>query len=607
MTTILEPLAALNAEQARAVQCTEGPLLILAGAGSGKTRVLTHRIAYLIHQKKVSPRNILAITFTNKAAKEMRSRLEALLRINTTPMWVCTFHAMCVRILRAHIDRLGYANTFTILDTTDQLSVVKTCIQQLQLDPKLYDARMVLGMISKAKNADEQGRSWWLAVAGHDNNRRIAEAYEQQLRHNQCLDFDDLIMLTNVLLSTYEDVCVQLQQQFSYIHVDEYQDTNMAQYRLCRLLAAGHHNMCVVGDADQSIYGWRGANINNILNFMRDYPNAQRVILEENYRSTANILNAANAIIAHNTNRTPKQLRTSAPGGEKVQVYTAYNDEDEVAFVAQRIQHHVKTKAYTYAEHAILYRTNAQSRLMEDMLMAMGIPYHIVGGMKFYDRKEIKDVVAYLRLIHNPNDDLALRRIVNVPRRSIGEATMEKMTAAATERGISLFHMIAHVEDIVLPARTIYTLKQFHQTICALHALSSSATVTELTQAMLDETGYRSELQADKSLEGQSRLENIDEFLSVTVQFEKQTDMPTLSNFLGELALVADVETNEDDGELSTNAIVLMTMHSAKGLEFPVVFMLGMEENIFPNPRASSTPAQEEEERRLAYVGVTRA
>ncbi len=608
MTAMAARLATLNKEQQDAVRCTEGPLLILAGAGSGKTRVLTHRIAYLI-ENQVHPRHILAITFTNKAAREMKTRIEQLVPLPTTAMWVLTFHAMCVRVLRRDIDRLGYSSSFTILDGSDQLSVIKSCMKDLNIDAKQLEPRSVLGAISAAKNELCDSRAFAKKNTNYAQQRisLLYTEYEKRLRANQSVDFDDLIALTIMLFEQHPDVLHTYQQLFRYIHVDEYQDTNTAQYRLCHLLASGHHNICVVGDADQSIYGWRGADIGNILNFMRDYPAAQRIILEQNYRSTANILHAANAVIQHNSDRTPKTLRTNQAAGKKIQRYEAFNEEDEVAFLIDHIQAHIRQQQHTYADHAILYRTNAQSRIVEDGLRSAGIPYQMVGGIKFYDRKEIKDIIAYLRLIANPDDDLAFERIINVPRRGIGDTTLEKLREAATVHGVSLFAMMGKIGLVAVQAKMLATLTTLYRQIKTLHEQGSLRSVTELTKKILADTGYRDALLHENTLESKSRLENIDEFLSVTMKFDKSYEEPLLTTFLSELALVADIDALETAETTAPEAVVLMTLHSAKGLEFPVVFMVGMEENIFPSSRSVSSSQLLEEERRLAYVGITRA
>ncbi|RKN78928.1 DNA helicase PcrA [Paenibacillus ginsengarvi] len=602
-------VAKLNKEQREATETTQGPLLIMAGAGSGKTRVLTHRIAYLIATRKAAPWSILAITFTNKAAREMQDRIGKIVGLSASDIWVSTFHSMCVRILRRDIERIGYSSNFSILDSTDQLSVIKTCMKELNVDAKKFEPKAIQAEMGNAKNELVTPERYELKIGDYFQGivAKVYTLYQKKLKANNSLDFDDLIMKTIELFKEVPEVLDFYQNKFQYIHVDEYQDTNRAQYMLCRMLADKHHNICVVGDSDQSIYRWRGADISNILNFEKDYPEARTIYLEQNYRSTANILNAANAVINNNTGRKPKNLWTDQQGGNKLIRYEAGTEHEEGYFVAGEIvKSHKEGKPY--ANHAILYRTNAQSRVIEEILIKSDIPYQIVGGIKFYDRKEIKDILAYLRLISNPDDDISLRRIINVPKRGIGDTTVDKLAETATARGVSIFALLEQVDTLDLSARFRGTLAEFYGMVRNLNAMIDYLSVTELTEKMLEMTGYRAELVRENTIESKSRLENIDEFLSVTLDFEKRSEDKSLVSFLTDLALIADIDSmdKEDDGS-SKDAIILMTMHSAKGLEFPVVFIIGMEEGVFPHSRAFMDNEELEEERRLAYVGITRA
>jgi DNA helicase II / ATP-dependent DNA helicase PcrA len=602
-------LANLNKEQQAAVKTTEGPLLIMAGAGSGKTRVLTHRIAYLMAEKHVAPWNILAITFTNKAAREMKERVQALLGGAAEEVWISTFHSMCVRILRRDIDRIGINRNFSILDTTDQLSVIKNILKEKNIDPKKFEPRNILGTISSAKNElltpekfAKRAGSYYEKVVSE-----VYEEYQQRLLRNHSLDFDDLIMTTIQLFERVPEVLEYYQYKFQYIHIDEYQDTNRAQYTLVKMLAARFQNICVVGDADQSIYRWRGADIQNILSFERDYPNAKVILLEQNYRSTKRILQAANEVIENNINRKPKRLWTENPEGKKIVYYEAMNEADEAQFVAGKIKEYVDGGKRRYSDFAILYRTNAQSRIIEEVFLKSNIPYQIVGGLKFYDRKEIKDILAYLRVIANPNDDISLLRIINVPKRGIGASSLDKIVSYASENGLSVFEAIGELEHIGLSARIAASLLEFRRQLEQWAQLQEYVSVTELVEEVLDKSGYREMLKAEKTLEAQSRLENIDEFLSVTKHFENVSEDKSLIAFLTDLALISDIDQlNETNGN-NEDSVVLMTLHSAKGLEFPVVFLIGMEEGIFPHNRSLNDEDEMEEERRLAYVGITRA
>lgn len=604
-------LNGMNPQQQEAVKTTEGPLLIMAGAGSGKTRVLTHRIAYLIVEKQVYPSNILAITFTNKAAREMRERIDALLGSGISEnMWVSTFHSMCVRILRRHIDRIGISKNFSILDASDQLTAIKNVFKQLNIDTKQYDPRSVLSAISSAKNECITAEQYKKNANPFNPFEKMAgevyEAYEKTLRKNQSLDFDDLIIMTITLFERVPDVLEYYQNKFQYIHVDEYQDTNHSQYKLVKMLASKFKNICVVGDSDQSIYRWRGADIRNILSFEKDYSNAKVILLEQNYRSTKRILQAANDVISNNESRYPKVLRTENPTGEKIVFYTARDERDEAQFVVKTIKELMETEGRTLKDFAILYRTNAQSRAMEEVLVKSNLQYTIVGGTKFYDRKEIKDLLAYLRLIANNDDDLSLARIINEPKRNIGASTFEKIATYAIENDLSIFKALYEVSSIGLTPRAMNALENFRNLIEGFSKMQDYLSVTELVEEVIEKSGYRAMLEKENTIESQSRLENLEEFLSVTKAFEERSEDKSLVAFLTDLALIADIDSLDEENN-SNESIVLMTMHSAKGLEFPVVFIIGMEENIFPHSRSIGVKEELEEERRLAYVGITRA
>ena len=606
---IIEAIHRLNKEQQRAVQHIDGPLLIMAGAGSGKTRVITHRIAYLIAEHRVAPWSILAITFTNKASREMLDRVSKLVGPSATDIWVSTFHSMCVRILRRDIERIGFSSNFTILDASDQLSVIRNCMKDLNIDSKKIQDKVFQAMISKAKNElihphkyDQQASAYIEKYVA-----QVYTMYQRKLKLNNALDFDDLIMMTLDLFHLAPEVLDFYQSKFRYVHVDEYQDTNHAQYMLCKLISGKNKNICVVGDSDQSIYRWRGADISNILNFEKDYPHPMTVVLEQNYRSSKHILQAANDVISNNKNRIEKILRTDKATGSKIHMYQASSEIDEAYFVADTIRknHHQGT---SYDDHAILYRTNAQSRVLEERLIKSQIPYKIVGGVKFYDRKEIKDILAYLRLISNPADDISFNRIVNTPKRGIGDSTIDKLVQHANQKGVSVFDGLGSLDEIDISARTKRTLEQFNKLINQLQQMASFVSVTELTEKILEMTEYRLELQRDSSLESQARIENIDEFLSVTMEFEKRSEDPSLLSFLTDLALIADIDiADQAEEDQEQRKVILMTLHSAKGLEFPVVFIVGLEESIFPHARALTDDIELEEERRLAYVGITRA
>ncbi|MCQ2011389.1 MAG: DNA helicase PcrA [Sporolactobacillus sp.] len=601
-----ELLEGLNPEQLKAVKHHEGPLLIMAGAGSGKTRVLTHRMAYLMIERDIAPWNILAITFTNKAAKEMKERLAKLAGPLVEDTWVSTFHSMCVRILRRDIDRMGLSRNFTILDSTDQLSVVKQILKEKNLDPKKFTPRSVLGAISSAKNELKTAADFAKTAQGpfEEVARDVYKDYEKKLLQNQSLDFDDLIMTTVHLFQRVPEVLEFYQKKFQYIHVDEYQDTNRSQYLLVHMLADRFKNLCVVGDSDQSIYGWRGADIHNILSFEEDYPNAQVIKLEQNYRSTKKILDAANHVIQNNHDRKPKNLWTENADGKEIAYYRAPTEREEGYYVAGKMRELFKD-GFKYSDFAVLYRTNAQSRVIEETLVKSNIPYRMVGSIKFYDRKEIKDVLAYLRLIANPEDEISLARVINEPKRGIGASSMDKLADYAIAADLSLMQAIGDVEQTGIAARTAGKMKAFAEMILNWSKMQEFLSVTELVEEVLDKSGYRDALKAERTIEAQSRLENLEEFLSVTKEFESGNDDKSLINFLTELALDADIDDQDD--QAPQDAVTLMTLHSAKGLEFPVVFLVGMEEGIFPHLRALDDGDEMEEERRLAYVGITRA
>lgn len=597
----------LNDRQLEAVRHTEGPLLITAGAGSGKTKVLTCRIAHLL-EKGVSPYRILAITFTNKAAKEMRERVEKLVGARAESMWLSTFHSFCAKLLRFEIDgKFGYTRNFTIYDATDQMTLIKDCLKQMNLDDKQFPSRSVLGTISSAKNALMDAHEF----AGRTNDfyeEKVAEAYtlyEKKLLENNAMDFDDLLRLAVRLLDEYSDVREKYQDRFQYILVDEYQDTNHAQYTLTKLLAAKWRNICVVGDADQSIYAWRGADIRNIMDFTRDYPDAASIKLEQNYRSTKTILQAANAVINNNESRPKKNLWTENQTGNKIIHYHAQTEYDEADYVAGVIYNRHEISQEPYGNMAILFRTNSQSRVLEEKLMRYAIPYTMVGGTKFYDRKEIKDVIAYLRLLYNPEDSLSLTRIINVPKRNIGATTLEHLTDYAEEQGISLFEALSSTEDLPVTKRAKTALEDFSVTIFELLNHVDEWNVQQIMEEVIKQTGYGAMLDADAvhDTQGESRKENVGQFLTAAKEYVDDNPDGTLQDFLENVALVSDV----DEFESSESKVTLMTLHAAKGLEFPVVFLVGLDEGLFPHSRTLMDSSQIEEERRLAYVGITRA
>lgn len=601
----------LNDRQKEAVLYTEGPLLILAGAGSGKTRVLTHRIAYLIEECGVNPWNILAITFTNKAAGEMRERVDQIVEFGSDSVWVSTFHSTCVRILRRYIDRLGYDTNFAIYDGDDQKTVMKSVIRSMDLDPKIYKEKTFLGVISHAKD-ELISPEEFLLNAGADYKQqlygRAYAEYQKALKKNNALDFDDLIVKTVELFRSNPDVLENYQERFRYIMVDEYQDTNTAQFQFVRLLASKYENLCVVGDDDQSIYKFRGANIGNILNFEKEFQQAKVIKLEQNYRSSGNILNAANAVISNNKSRKDKKLWTEQGEGEAIYFRQFPNGFEEAEYVAEQIRKSVRQGESTYQEHAVLYRTNAQSRTFEEQFIRANIPYRIIGGLNFYARKEIKDILSYLKTIDNGVDDLAVKRIINIPKRGIGQTTQDKVQNFANDHEMSFFDVLANADGVPELGRSASKLKNFALLIQSFRAKAEELSVTELLEEILEVTGYKKELEAEGTDEAKARIENIDELITKAASYEEdcEEERATLSGFLEEVALVADIDSMEDQ----ENRVLLMTLHSAKGLEFPYVYLTGLEDGLFPSYMsiAADNPQEEiEEERRLCYVGITRA
>lgn len=596
----------LNERQKEAVLATEGPVLVLAGAGSGKTTVLVNRIAYMISEKHIRPWNILAITFTNKAAREMKDRIERLLGDTAKDMWIGTFHSVCVRILRSCIDLLGYSRDFVIYDTADTKTVMKECLRELDIDEKSFPVRNVLSIISNAKN-DLMDAATFENVYKSDYRMsiiaKIYYRYQTKLRKNNAVDFDDIILNTVKILSENPDVLSKYQDKFQYILVDEYQDTNNSQYLLINLLAQANRNLCVVGDDDQSIYKFRGANIGNILNFEDDYSDVQKITLDQNYRSTQNILDAANSVISNNKGRMGKSLWTSNGDGNKVFVYTGTNEYDEARYIARQIKKHFDEQG-SFSDCAILYRTNAQSRVIEEMLMRESVPYKVLSGLRFYDRKEIKDIIAYLRVVYNPNDDVSLARIINEPKRKIGNATLEKARNIAREKETSLYDVISHADDYPEFKTAIKKLLSFSEIIQSLIKLKDTVTIEDLTGRILNDTGYMPALVMEDTTESKTRIENLGEFISVITEFEKNEETGnTLGEFLENISLVSDIDGYDENED----SAVLMTIHSAKGLEFPIVFLSGLEEGLFPGMRSMESDDDIEEERRLCYVAITRA
>ncbi|NFO34583.1 DNA helicase PcrA [Clostridium botulinum] len=603
----MELKSLLNKEQYEGAITIDGQLLILAGAGSGKTRVLTYRIAHMIEDMGIAPYNILAITFTNKAAKEMKDRVISLIGSKAENMWISTFHSTCVRILRREIDKIGYTSNFTIYDTSDQKVLIKECMKLLNINDKDISDQEILSKIGKAKDTMQTAQSFMRQNESNFREKKIAEAYEmyqRRLKENNALDFDDLIFKAVELFKSNPEVLDFYQNKFKYIMVDEYQDTNGAQYELIKLLASKYKNICVVGDDDQCIYQWRGADIQNILDFEKDYPNAKVIKLEQNYRSKSNILNAANVVIVNNANRKSKVLRTEQEAGDKIKIYRAFSDSDEGDFVSKQIAEIKSKENKEYKDFAILYRTNAQSRIFEESLRRRGIPYKIVGGTRFYDRKEIKDILAYLKAIVNPRDDVSLKRIINVPKRSIGDATVSKIQEFANSFELDMWDALMEVRTIpTLTPRNANNIEVFTNLMEEFMSLSETAPISILIESILKDTGYLKQLEASKEIEDKSRIENLKELVSDAVDFEKNNEDKSLAAYLEKVSLVQDTDKIEEQED----TIVLMTVHSAKGLEFPVVFMVGMENGIFPGNMSFEKESEMEESRRLCYVGITRA
>lgn len=600
-------LEKLNKEQREAVLHTEGPLLILAGAGSGKTRVLTYRIAYLIEEKSVYPSNILAITFTNKAAREMKERVQSLIG-GTDNMWISTFHSTCVRILRKNVESLrDYKKNFVIYDTKDQESLIKECLKELNLNEKNFPFRTVSAEISHAKDMLLTPDKYCDRNMHDIRKRKLADIYrlyQKKLQKNNALDFDDILFKTVELFELNPDILQYYQNKFKYIMVDEYQDTNFSQYTLVRLLAKQHRNLCVVGDDDQSIYSWRGADIGNILNFEKDFPGARVIKLEQNYRSTQTILDAANCVISNNFARKNKRLWTENGEGRAIVFHNAMDEWGEANFILDEVERLVAQENRELGDFAILYRTNAQSRVLEEACMAHGLPYRIVGGFKFYDRKEVKDIIAYLRVIQNPEEDLSLKRIINVPKRGIGNTTLEALEQHARATGDSLFGALLEVDSIAgVSTKAKKGIKEFVKLMSDLMGIAETERVSRLVKEVLERTGYLEELQKEGDDDSQARAENIRELLSATLEFESKNEDATLPSFLEQMALMSDIDAVEE----GKSALIMMTLHSAKGLEYPFVFISGMEEGVFPSQRSYFDEKQMEEERRLMYVGITRA
>ena len=595
----------LNDKQKEAVLATEGPCLVIAGAGSGKTKVLTHKIAYLISEKNVKPYNILAITFTNKAASEMKQRVEKIVGDVAQEMWMGTFHSICVRILRRFIDRIGFDTSFLIFDTSDQRTVVKECLKALNIDDKAFSDRSVLSEISNAKNEMLTPKAYQAKYSGEFRKEKIGQVYElyqKRLRENNAIDFDDIINYTIDILSENPDVLQYYTEKFKYVLVDEYQDTNKAQFTLVTILASRYGNITVVGDNDQGIYSFRGADISNILNFEKDFPGTKIIKLEQNYRCTGNILKAANAVIKHNENKYEKKLWTENEEGSLPCLYQAEDEYDEANYVVKQIEH-LKTEEYLKPkDFVILYRMNAQSRAIEDILRRENIPYKIVGGLKFYERKEIKDTIAYLRLIHNTSDNLSLKRIINEPKRGIGKTSLDKIQEISDRTGTSMYEIIKHAEEFDLN-RVKANAEEFINLIEDLRLKKQELSISELLKEVLNKSGYTRALELENTVEAETRMQNLEEFLTVAIEFEEESADNTLPEFLESITLSSDVDEMQDED----NTVTLMTLHSAKGLEFPVVFLVGMEEGIFPGYKSIGEPKELEEERRLFYVGITRA
>ena len=599
-----ELINGLNDKQKEAVLATDGPCLVIAGAGSGKTKVLTHKIAYDI-ESGIKPWNILAITFTNKAANEMKERIEKLIGDAAKDLWMGTFHSICVRILRRYIDRIGYKTDFVIFDTSDQKTLIKECLKALKVDDKIFTDRGVLSEISNGKNEMLEPKAYGVKYAGDFRKKTIAEIYElyqRRLRENNAIDFDDIINFTIKILSENPDVLDYYTEKFKYILVDEYQDTNKAQFTLVSLLASKYGNLTVVGDSDQGIYSFRGADISNILNFERDFPGTRIIKLEQNYRCTGNILKAANAVIKHNENKYDKKLWTENEEGHLPCIYCGEDEYDEGRYIVEQINHLKTEEYYKNSDFTILYRMNAQSRAIEDILMREGIPYKVIGGLKFYERKEIKDIIAYLRLIHNSADNLSLKRIINEPKRGIGKTSIEQIQEISDKTGNSMYEIIRNAQEYGL-TRVYSNSRDFIEQIEYLKSKKDELKISDLIKETLNKTGYTKALENENSVEAETRIENLEEFLTVAIEFEEESADNTLAEFLENITLSSDIDGMEDQD----NSITLMTLHSAKGLEFPVVFLVGMEEGIFPGYKSIGEPQALEEERRLFYVGITRA
>ena len=600
-----ELIEGLNDRQKEAVLATEGPCLVIAGAGSGKTKVLTHKIAYLMKEKYIKPWNILAITFTNKAANEMKERVEKLVGEAAKDMWIGTFHSICVRILRKYIDRLGFEHSFLIFDTTDQRTLIKECMKTLKIDDKMFTDRSVLSEISNAKNEMLEPKAYQTKYAGDYRKEiigRIYELYQQRLKENNAIDFDDIINFTIKILEQNEDVLDYYTNKFQYVLVDEYQDTNKAQFTLVTLLASKYGNITVVGDNDQGIYSFRGADITNILNFERDFPGTKIVKLEQNYRCTGNILKAANSVIKHNENKYEKKLWTENEEGSLPIIHRADDEYDEGRFIVEEINHLRREEYFKYSDFTVLYRMNSQSRAIEEILRREGIPYKIVGGLKFYERKEIKDIISYLRLIYNFSDNISLKRVINEPKRGIGKTSIDNIQEISEKTGLSMFDIIKHADEYGLN-RVRVNANEFIETIEYLRSKIEELSISELIKETLNKTGYVKALEQENTTEAETRIENLEEFLTVAIEFEEQEAENTLGDFLEGITLSSDIDGMED----SEDSVTLMTLHSAKGLEFPVVFLVGLEEGIFPGNKSIGEPKELEEERRLFYVGITRA
>ena len=600
-----EILKELNDKQYEAVVNYEGPSLVIAGAGSGKTKVLTYKIAYLIQQIGVKPWNILAITFTNKAANEMKQRIETLVGEVSKDMWIGTFHSICVRILRRYIDRIGFDSSFIIFDTSDQKTMIKNCLKDLNIDDKMFTDRSVQFEISNAKNEMLEPETYLARANGDFRKEKIASVYmmyQKRLKENNAIDFDDIINFTIKILTENPDVLEHYSEKFKYILVDEYQDTNKAQFMLVSLFASRYGNITVVGDNDQGIYSFRGADISNILNFERDFPGTKIIKLEQNYRCTKSILNAANSVIKNNEVKYDKKLWTENETGNLPKVYKSEDEYDEARYIVEQINHLKREEYYKYSDFAILYRMNTQSRAIEEILVREDIPYKIIGGLKFYERKEIKDIIAYLRLIYNPNDNLSLIRIINEPKRGIGKTSLDQVQKLAEENSKSMYEIIKNAEQYGLN-RVFANSREFIQVIEELRQLQKELDISELIKETLNKTGYTKALELENSVEAENRIENLEEFLTVAIEFEEQSADNTLAEFLESITLSSDVDNLEEEQD----TVTLMTLHSAKGLEFPVVFLVGMEEGIFPGYKSIGEPKELEEERRLCYVGITRA